>query len=215
MKESFEEMQQRLMRESELQHAELRKAIREGLTDEQLESDMEFLQRKGSTRSAEKTESSIPWSYFWDALLLKRIPQTVGVGFAGLATVAVLWFGFRSSPILLQTPSELAKATDQPWKIKLELASNKATFDEYGVQLLAKLDNGNRGANDGLLTFQVGFEGTNSIGERIRFSGSLVLTNAPGREKVRNSKDLSGAWLKGTLKVGTQADKEVNQAFAP
>ena len=104
----------------------------------------------------------------------------------------------------------------EPSKASLrDVFSGASEIADPAARRVAQIGGGRRTAAANLQVFDVRFEGISPSGETNIFSGTLVLTNAPGIDQARGKKDLRGARLVGTLKAGSQPEVSVDQAFAP
>jgi hypothetical protein len=214
MADPFDELRERLNRESAESDAKLHQFVREGITEEQLREDWRQLRGQGS-RSGDPRSRLDLWREFLAAMWAAHIPQRLT---AGVCAVAVLLMGWW-----LLIPSGIPLRTTKIWEVggvrlpgELQLkGGSRLLLAGDTMRLQATLGEGKRGATDAVQAYQVHFEGRTRGGEKIQFNGTLVITNAPGATGIGNKRDILGAVLAGEWQVGNQVTNLVSPAFVP
>ena len=79
----------------------------------------------------------------------------------------------------------------------------------------ANLEAARSGATSDLRAYDVHLEWQTATGEAAVFSGTLVITNAPGAPPELSQRNIRGAVLTGDLKIGTQPWRPYSQPYTP
>ena len=150
--------------------------------------------------------------YFQLTRLWQKIAWRTGALTAGLA---LLLFLLWSPTVEVHTPSGRGTAEVRlPETLRFQFGKARASLQGKGFALVGNLAGTPR--RGGMLTIiDATFTGSAVDGTRITFTGSLVLTNAPGIVNVRSRKDFVGACLKGQLTIGTNAPIAYEQPYMP
>ncbi len=216
MAERFDELRARLRRESAESDEALRQFVREGLTEERLREDWDRLRGADRLRGGNEGSRINLWRELMAALWMAHIPQRAAM----VASVAVVllagWLIVLPGTIRLHTPGEWQVAgVILPKDMRINPRSGRVELPGPVIQLAANLGSGRRGSVEELSVYDVRFEWQAGNGEKIVFSGTMVVTNAPGFGTNLSKRNVRGALLTGDLTVGDQPAKPFSQPFIP
>lgn len=198
--------------------AALRDYYRRQITVEQVKDTLDLIHgnrtRSSSAEPGWRDDAAEVWQY----LSVTRLKQKLAAGAAtSVAMLLLVWVVFGAAQITVRTPARWQTASGIRLPDTLRFRPGKATAQLQGAEfnLPGTLGGILRKGSD-LTSIDVTFSGKTSAGEALTFSGTLLLTNAPGVTEIRRRKDFTGALLSGKWIVGTNAPVHVEgQPYLP
>jgi hypothetical protein len=188
------------------------------LTEERLDDIWERLQGTGN-RGGDQVQSYGVLRFMRDLWITLRVTGNlykVAGGMTLVTAAIILLFAIGSAEITIHTPATWQSAAGKrmPETLHFRIAKTDAWLEGKSGRIIGKLRGGLRGAGT-ITTRDASFSGLMADGTPFAFTGSLVLTNAPGVVNIRGRSDFIGAALIGELKVGTNSPVPFAQPYLP
>ena len=188
----------------------------ETLTPAELQADWDRLRgadRKRARVQDDRAGTARDWLLaLWLAHVPQRLAQVACVG----AVLLAGWFALRSGVIQLRTPEGWQLAgVNLPRDLRLVGKGRRVELRSPMLLAAANLEAARSGATSDLRAYDVHLEWKTATGEAAVFSGTLVITNAPGAPPELSQRNIRGAVLTGDLKIGTQPWRPYSQPYTP
>ena len=216
MEDSPEALRAALRRESAEADAQLRQIVRAELTPERLQADWDKM--RGADQPAPRRVAGLPsdWAQFLSALWFAHVPQRMALVACAAAVLLAGWFALRPGVIQLRTPAGWQLAgVNLPRDLRLLGKGRRVELRSPTLLAAANLEAARSGATSDLRAYDVHLEWQTATGEAAVFSGTLVITNAPGAPPELSQRNIRGAVLTGDLKIGTQPWRPYSQPYTP
>lgn len=196
--------------------AQLRAFIRARQTPERLQEDWDRLRGAHRLRGSGDSTRVNVWEELKAALWLARVPQKVAWAAALVAALGAAWFALMPGAIRLRAPNGFQVAgITLPEQLQFQPARGSSRLGRGQTSLSGALGGFRSGAAGNVSVYEMRLQGTTTNGLPLVFTGSLVVTNAPGVAKAQRRSQVLGALLVGEIKVGDQTPVPVSQAFLP
>lgn len=188
----------------------------ESVSLEELQSDWEIL-RGAHAKPPPKAVRVSPFKGMWLELIwLARLPQRLAAAACVCAIlIAGLWLWWPRY-IYLRTPQSWSMAgINLPKELKIASSGTRMQLRDSDRELASRMTWERKGTTSEVNEYSLRLEWKNPAGELTVFSGSLMVTNAPGKAGELKSGSVRGASLVGQIKVGDGPWKPFSQPYTP